>query len=180
MEIKKIDINIQKLIDKKSRVKIIYFNEELECQILRQSDKYLVCCEVKDWHFNGFLIFPKKDISKIKRGKLQKFHETILSPLSQADVNLKWLDISSKKKLFASLFAHNKGFCIENKKRKSYVFELIKIVKLHKNNIKTKSVDLFGEYETPEHHKTLKFTSIYFDDEYSKKLFDYADVSSQS
>jgi hypothetical protein len=173
MEAKKID----KFIDNCSQVKLFYFDEEINCQILKQSKKLIMVRDIKDWHYDAYMIFPKKYIKKIKYGKLEKCREKILPPLKKEQFTDKIdkIDLSNLKNALKSLVECNQGICIENVTESKYMFVLGIIKELKSKKIIFKEVDLCGELKkeyTAINYKEI--TSVFYGDEYSTKLIEYA------
>ena len=173
---KKLEIKIAKYIKLKSQVKLYYFEDEIYGRILKESDNFIVICDIKDWHYDGYMIFPKKYISKIKYGKLEKFREEIMNKFSLTiKVNLEWLNIDSYHTIFSSLSQNYNEICIESALKDINHFMLGKIVKQSKNNLYINKLDTYGTWGIGKIKiPTKNITCIYFKDEYSSTLFKYS------
>jgi len=173
METKK----IAKLIHKNAQVKIYYFNEEIYCQILQESKTLIMVRDIKDWHYDAYMIFPKKYIKKIQYGQIEKCRENILPPLKRKkfikDINK--VNLSSIKKVLKSLKMFNQGICIENAIENNYFFTVGMIKKIKNKKILFKEVDLCGKYNK-KHIKVAydDITCIIYKDEYSTKLLTHS------
>ena len=176
METKKMKKDYKRHIDKKSQVKLFYFNEKIYCQILKQSDDIILVKDIKDWHYDGYMIFPKKFITKVKYSKIEKFREQILEPLEKNDyLDSISIDIENMHDCLKSLQKNNYGICIENANNDKYIFLLGKIMKIKKEQVSLRLLNTFGEYKKNRKIKIDNITCIFFSDEYSRKLFEYAD-----
>lgn len=176
METKKMitkKVNIKKLIKDKSQVKLNYFEDEVYGQILKQSDKFILIREIKDWHFDGYIIFPTKYISSIKHGKLEKFREKVLN--KKINFDLTWLDISSYKSIFKTLKINYNEIGIEGAEENVNQFVIGKIESFDKNNLYLLKLSPYAKFEKKEVIIPKKeITAIYFGDEYNTKLFEYS------
>lgn len=173
MEITKIN----KLIDSYSQVKLFYFDEEIYCQILKESKNLILVRDIKDWHYDAYMIFPKKYIKKIKYGKIEKCKEKILLPLKKQQFakEINNIDLFSIKNTLQSLSKRNQGLCIENANDNNYIFALGVIKELKDNNILLREINLCGKYKKKS--KKINYediTCVFYKDEYSTKLIDYA------
>jgi len=172
METKKIDNFIKNC----NQVKLYYFNEEINCQILKQSKNLILVRDIKDWHFDAYMVFPKKYVKKIKYGKIEKCREKILSPLkkSQFKYEVSRINLYSIKTVLETLYKLNQGICIENANKNNYMFNLGFIEKIKSNSIKLKTIDICGKFnKRPIKIKYKDITCIFYKDEYSKKLIEY-------
>ena len=171
MEIKKIN----KLIDSCSQVKLYYFEEEIYCQILKESKTLILVRDIKDWHYDAYMIFPKKYIKKIKYGKIEKCREKILPPLNKQQFikEINKIDLFSIKNALQSLFECNQGVCIESANN-NYIFTLGIIKKIKDKYVSLKEIGLCGKYKTNLMKMSYKdITCIFYKDEYSANLIDY-------
>ena len=171
MATKKID----KFIKNENHVKLYYFNEEINCQILKQSKNLILIRDIKDWHYDAYMIFPKKYIKKIKYGKIEKCRENILLPLKKQEFTkeINQIDISNIKNALISLYKINQGICIENANN-NYTF-IVGVIKKTKDKVLTiKEIDLCGQYKKSIKINYDNITSIFYKDEYSTKLINYA------
>jgi len=174
METKKIN----KLINSCAQVKLYYFNEEIHCQILKESDSLILVKDIKDWHYDSYMIFPKKYIKKIKYGKTEKCREKILSPLKKEQYidDIKVIDLTDLKSVLKSLFKTNQGVCIENTREDNYVFIIGKITKIKNKKLKIRTIDLCGNYKKkPKKINYKKITCVFYKDEYSLRLIECAE-----
>jgi len=169
---------IVKLINSCSQVKICYFNEEIYCQILKISDTLIMIKDIKDWHYDAFMIIPRKYIKKIKRNKREKCIEKILPPLQKEQflIETKKINLNSIKDVLKSLYSINQGLCIENATNKEYSFYLGKIKKIKDTHLKFKPINVCGKYKKKNIKINYKnITCIFYKDEYSTRIIEYAD-----
>lgn len=163
---------INRYIKNKSQVKLFYFEDEVYVQILKQSNKFILVGEIKDWHFDGYIIFPKKYISKIKYSKLEKFREEVMQ--EKIENNLNWLDITSYKTIFNSLKNNYNEIIIEGAEKKINQFVVGMIKNFDKYNLYFVKLSPYGKLDnTPIVIPKKEITCIMFRDEYTTKLFEY-------
>lgn len=168
----------KKYIENLSQVKLKYFNESINCQILKESDDLILVRDIKDWHYDAYMIFPKKYIKKIIYGKIEKCREKILPPIKREDFlnGIEKINLTSIKDALYSLKELIKCVCIENAQENNYIFVLGKIKKLKTKKLVLQEINLCGYYEPKVTKiKYNNITSIFFDDEYSKKLIEFAE-----
>jgi len=166
-------MKVSQYIESKSRVTLLYFNERIWCQILKESEKLILIRDIKDWHYDAYMIIPKKYIRKIKYGKNEKCRESILPELSQLPEKIEKLDISSIYSVLNQLYQMDQGVCIENA-RIDGLFAIGKIIKTKNKKVTLKEIDLCGQFKQKGLEIRYKdITSIFFDDEYSSKLFSF-------
>jgi hypothetical protein len=56
-------------INNKSLVRIYYFNDEFDSKILKNSQELLLVSSIRDFCFDGYVIFVKKFVKKIEYSK---------------------------------------------------------------------------------------------------------------
>lgn len=176
MEIKKIN----KFINNCSQIKLYYFEEEIYCQILKESETLILVRDIKDWHYDAYMIFLKKYIQKIRYGKIEKCREKILSPLreEQFTKEINKIELSSMKNALQSLSESNQGVCIENANDNNYIFTLGAVKEILDKSVLFREINLCGEYKKkPIKIKYKDITCVFYKDEYSTKLIDYANKS---
>lgn len=181
MEIKKMK-DYRSYIENLSQLKIIYFNEEIYCQVLKESGDFILVRDIKDWHYDAYMIFPKKYIKKVKYGKIEKCREKILPPLKKYQFvkEIDKVDLSNIKNIMRSLFECDQGICIENSNEKNYIFTVGKIMKIKNNSIFLREITLCGKYRKKLRKIKYKdITCLFYKDEYSTKLINYAERNQQ-
>ena len=172
--------NYREYIKNKSQIKLHYFNEEIYCQILKESAKLILVRDIKDWHYDAYMIFPKQYIKKVTFGKNERCRSKILPPLKRKQFikDIDKIELSTLKNALYSLYKLKQGVCIENASKNNYSFVVGKIKKLKNKSLVLNEIDLCGRYE--DKSTKIKYndvTCIFYKDEYSTKLFDYADKS---
>lgn len=169
---------ISEYIELKSQVKIYYFEDEIYGTILKESSKFILIRDIKDWHYDGYMIFPKKYISKIQYKKIEKFREKVMDEAIDNIDNIKWLNLNTYDTLFFSLVENYNKICIEGASDKVNQFIIGKISEYSKKNLAINKLDIYAKLSSEKIEVPIKdITCIYFKDEYSSKLFEYNERS---
>ena len=165
---------IDKYIKKMSQVKLYYFEDEIYGVILRQSEKFILIRDIKDWHYDGYMIFPKKYISKIKYTKVEKFREKVMNESISKINNIQWLNLNTYDTLFSALMKNYNEICIEGASEEVNQFMIGKIAGYSKKSLAINKLDIYAKLSSKKIEIPIKeITCIYFKDEYSSKLFAY-------
>ena len=168
--------DINSYIDNNSHVKLYYFEDEIYGQIIMNSKDFIVIKDIKDWHYNGYMIFLKKSILKIKYGKLEKFREKIIKNkfFSKNIEPEKWLNITSFKSIFTSLKNNFNQICIEGASEDVNQFMIGKIKNFDSKGVYINKLTTYADLDEEETYvPNINITCIYFNDEYSLDLFLY-------
>jgi hypothetical protein len=174
---RKYEQNIQSFIENRSLVKLYYFDEEYDSIIIANTEKFTLVADVSDFSFNGYMIFVKKYIRNIKYGKLQIFQEKITKlQLDYSDAfDLKWLDLSSYSAMFNSLKNNYSRICIEGATEEVNQFMIGEITDFNEEFLYVRKFTVYARFIKGDYQIPIKdITRIFFDDEYSRTLFDYA------
>lgn len=170
------ELNIDLYINSMAQVKLYYFEDEIYGQILKHSKDFILINEIKDWHYDGYMIFPKQNISKIEYGELEKFRQKILTPLDYQILgnDIDWLNINSFQTIFLSLKNTYNTICIEGADNDVNQFILGEISEYDTYNLFINKLNIYAELDLKEIEIPIKdITCITFKDEYSRKLFEY-------
>ena len=168
------DKKLEEYKNNSSHIKLYYFDEEISGKILNFSEDFILIHDVKDWHYDAYMIFPKKFIKKIKYGKLEKFHEKLLKNTAQKKDNIDWINLKSFKSIFNSIHSNYNQVCIEGVEKNVNQFLIGKISQWNKKNLFLKKLTVYGELKQKEIKIPINDIScIFFKDEYSSRLFDY-------
>lgn len=170
---------ITTLIENNSLVKIYYYDEEINGQILQESKDFILIRDLKDWHFDGYMILKKNSILRIEYGKLEQFREKLIIEKS-IDDDISWLKLNSLDEIIMSLQNNYNKICIEGADYDVNQFVIGKIKLFDNEFIYLNSINIYAEI-SDEEIKIPKYevTSIFFADEYSKGLFNYLDKGNQ-
>lgn len=175
---------INKYISNQEQVKIYYFEDEIYGQILINSNDFILIKDIKDWHFDGYIIFPKNYISKIRCSKLEKFRKKLIVNkivIRKEMEILKWLNLTSFENIFISLRDHYNKVCIEGADKNINQFIIGEINKVNNKEISIYKLNIYGKLSSKEIKVPNKdITCIYFADEYSSILFNYNEKSRES
>ena len=147
-----------------------------------ESRTLIMVRDIKDWHYDAYMIFPKRYIKKIKYGKTEKCREKILPPLKKKQFlnEINEISLDSVNDLLKSLYNLNQGICIENANVNEYSFTLGKIEKINNKNVILKEIGLCGKYNKEKVKTRYKdITCIFYKDEYSTKIIEYADAKAK-
>lgn len=167
---------IDSYIKNTSQVKLYYFEDEICGQILSHSKNFILIRDVKDWHFDGYMIFPKKYISKVRYSKVEKFRENLMKKfLNKVSIfDIKWLKLNSFKDIFESLHSNYPEVCIEGATECVNQFKIGKIVNYTKKELYINELNIYAKLSSKELRIPIKdITCIYFKDEYSSILFSF-------
>lgn len=169
-------LNLNTYIKNSLQVKIYYFEDEIYGQILMQSTDFILIREIKDWHYDGYMILPKQYIANIGHTELEQFRAKILPPLSSTiyQTSINWLNLDSFDTILASLLKNYNEISVEGAANDVNQFMIGKLIEYNKNNIYIQQLNIYAEFLSEPIEIPLEdITCITFKDEYSLKLFEY-------
>lgn len=168
------DEKISQYVKNNSVVKVEYLSEEWTGQVLRDSKNFLLLHEIRDYAYDGFVIFNKNFITKIERKKYEKFTQSLMEKCAKKpEQSLKWLNLKSFDTLLNSLQKNHNKFCVDTTDDENNFF-VGKIIKYNDETISIKALDTFANFEDKlvlVNAKDIGY--ILFSDSYSKMLFKY-------
>ena len=184
-KIKYYETKIKKLIKNRAYCKVFIANDEVMFRhfdgiILSQNKEFLLMCEFFDFHYDGFVVFKKSDISEIKRGKNAKFFDKILDKENiKVEMYEKYLgfefELSDYKTMFERLSELNLPIIVEQLYYKNEKFQLGLINKIKKDRVYIDYLNASGEFDLkPVCSEFKDITFFTFDSPYANFYYKYS------
>ena len=180
-------IEISKIIEEsivnKNHIKIQrskIVEEDISAIPIKASEQLLLFKYIVDFKYDGYKVIQLKDISSIRSGEIERFHEQIFEKENLNITNideLKDIIITDWEMLFNSLYNNIEIIEIECEKN-SDGFYLGKICSIEKESITFLEMDLLGQWDKEPCIINYKdITVVNFKDRYSTILCKYQQLS---
>ena len=144
---------LKKCIKKQSQISIereAIDDEPITAIPIAMSKKLLLIHYLYDFQFDGFKVLTMKDISRVKRGKVEKFHDKILKKEKIKKSVSPDVKVDSWRDFFHSIARENKLIDI-SLERKTPGFEQTffvgKVVSVNKKSINLLEISTLGKYD---------------------------------
>lgn len=179
---------LKKCIKKQSQISIerkAVDDEPITAIPIAMSKKLLLIHYLYDFQFDGFKVLTMKDISRVKRGKVEKFHDKILKKEKIKKSVSPDVKVDSWRDFFHSITKENKLIDISLERKtpgSEQTFFVGKVVSVNKKSINLLEISTLGIYD-PKRKKyrfklfeggtKIKFkdiTAVSFGNRYSEVL----------
>lgn len=177
---------IKKHIDEKHYVKVYISDEQginlthFEGIIFDQNEKYILMSDFEDFHYDGFVVAKKSDISEIKRTDNESFFDSIIDKegiketIIQKAVNLGF-KLGDFPYMFNLLKELGTAIIIERLYEKESKFQIGPVIKVDKKKVYIDYFNAKGEYDLkPITSKYKDITYFKLDSQYANLYFKYS------
>lgn len=177
---------IDKIISSKSFVKVHLEDDEgqsieyVQGIILSQTSDLILMSDTFDFHYDGFTVIRKRDISKFDVSDKERFFKTILDKEGLTTEVIKrykqvGVRLSDMSDVLEQLRKKGLPTIIECKYGKSDIFQIGPILEVTKKRVRLDHFSATGVFDAkPVISKLKDITLIQFDSPYANTMFKYA------
>ncbi len=177
---------IKKHIDKKELVKLFLVDRDgdqlinFNGVIFAQNDEFVLMNDMFDFHFDGFVIVKKSDITEIKRTENEAFIDKIIESEGLKDqIEDKYtelgLSLSNFPEMFDYLKMKGKPVIIQDLYNGKDIFQIGPINSIEKKKVFIDYFNARGEYDLkPVSSKFKDITYVRIDSPYAEMFFKYS------